>query len=150
MMDRRGNLLSVAVALASVGGVAVSFPFDAVSFRPQSPGERPVFAANVSLSEKEESAAMKAAKNSWNAEAGSVRSLRAELRFGELPEVEGEPALGIADRLAWPSPAPVEPGLSPYLPSLAAPPPAVIKPDKDGADESPVPAFPREERLKMD
>ena len=151
MSNGHGGILSVAVVLASVGAVAVVFPYDALSFKPVPAKERkPAFAAFVSLREGEETAAMKAAKSSWNAEAGGVRRLRAELFAAEIPEARNEPALELADRLAMISPPPVAPGLSPYLPSLAAPPPKSISAEKADAGDGSAPAFSREELLKID
>ena len=50
MRGGRGSLVSVSVVLAAIGGVAVSFPFDAVSFRPaDSSRAKSGFAAFVSL-----------------------------------------------------------------------------------------------------
>ena len=150
MRGVRRELLSVAVVLAAVGAVAIAFPYDAVFFRPSPrPARGSVFAAFVSLKEGEEVAAMKAAKSSWNAEAGVVRRLRAELFMAEIPEAGNEPALELADRFASVSPPPVAPGLSPYQPSLAAPPPKAIPAEKEDAKKE-APAFSREELLKID
>ena len=144
--------MSAAVVFATVGAVAVVFPFDAMSFRPRPAKEaHTAFAAFVSLTPAEEAAAMKVAKSSWNAESGGVRHLRAELFSNELPEAESEPALGILDRLARQAPEPVAPGLSPYLPSQAAPPATAIPAEKAADDEGESsPAFSREELLKID
>ncbi len=149
MRGVRRELLSVAVVLAAVGAVAVAFPYDAVFFRPSPRSARTVFAAFVSLKEGEEVAAMKAAKSSWSGEAGGVRQLRAELFVAEIPEAGNEPALELADRFARVSPPPVAPGLSPYQPSLAAPPPKAIPAEKADEKEE-APAFSREEMLKID
>ena len=149
MRGPRGNLLSVAVVVAAIGGVAIVLPFDAMSFRHAAPsGGEACFAAIVTLDEGVESAATKAAKSSWNANAGGVRSMRAELFPDELPEAGSEPALGLADRLGRSVHETVAPSLSPYLPSLAAPPPKAIPAEK--ADAAAAPQFPREELLKMD
>jgi len=148
----RGDFVSAAIVLATVGAVAASFPFDAISFRPRPSKEsRAAFAAFVSLTPAEEAAAMKAAKSAWNAESGGVRHLRAELFSNELPEAENEPALGLLDRLARQAPEHVAPGLSPYLPSQAAPPAKAIPAEKsaDEGGES-YPAFSREELLRID
>ena len=144
--------MSAAIVLATVGAVAVSFPFDAISFRPRPSKEsRAAFAAFVSLTPAEEAAAMKAAKSAWNAESGSVRHLRAELFSNELPEAEDEPALGLLDGLARQAPEPVTPGLSPYLPSQAASPAKAIPAEKAEDEEcEPSPAFSREELLRID
>ena len=152
MRGFRGDFLSAAIVFATVGAVAVAFPFDAMSFRPRPvKTARDAFAAFVSLTPAEEAAAMKAAKSSWNAESGGVRHLRAELFSNELPEAESEPALGLQDRLARQAPEPVAPGLSPYLPSQAAPPAKAIPAEKaadEGGEASP--AFSREELLRID
>ena len=152
MRGFRGDFLSAAIVIATVGAVAASFPFDAISFHPRpTKGSRAAFAAFVSLTPAEEAAAMKAAKSSWNAESGGVRHLRAELFSNELPEAESEPALGVLDRLARQTPEPVAPGLSPYLPSQSAPPAKAIPAEKasDEGGES-APAFSREELLRID
>jgi hypothetical protein len=150
-MELRGNLLSVAVVAFATGVVALSFPFDAVSFKPsRQKAQGDAFAAFVSLDGREEAAAMKAAKSSWNAESGGVRHMRAELFFSELPEVESEPALRLSDRFALSSPDPVAPGLSPYLPSMAAPPPRAIPAEKAGSPAVQPAAFSREDLLKME
>ena len=152
MRGFRGDFLSAAIVLATVGALAAAFPFDAMSFRPRpSEGTRGAFAAFVSLTPAEEAAAMKAAKSAWNAESGGVRHLRAELFSNELPEAESEPALGLLDRLARQTPEPIPPGLSPYLPSQAAPPAKAIPAEK-AADEGgeAAPAFSREELLRID
>ena len=151
MRDLRGKLLSVAVVLAAVAAVAVVFPFDAISFTPsRAAAKGGEFAVFVSLTPEEEAAAMKAAKSSWNAEAVGVRRMRAELFMNDLPESASEPSLNIEDRLAGPPPPPVTPGISPYLPSRAAPPPKAIPADKADAKDGPAPAFPREELLKLE
>ena len=152
MRGFRGDFMSAAIVIATVGAVAVAFPFDAMSFRPRSAREsRAAFAAFVSLTPAEEAAAMKAAKSAWNAESGGVRHLRAELFSNELPEAESEPALGILDRLSRQNPEPISPGLSPYLPSQAAPPAKAIPAEK-AADEGgeAAPTFSREELLRID
>jgi len=146
-----GDFMSTAIVLATVGAVAVAFPFDAMSFRPQqSKDARAAFAAFVSLTPAEEAAAMKAAKSAWNAESGGVRHLRAELFSNELPEAENEPALGLLDGLVRQAPEPVTPGLSPYLPSQAAPPAKAIHAEKADVGDESAPTFSRKELLKID
>jgi len=151
MSGFRRDALSACIVLVSVCAVVASFPFDAVSFRPPAAGApRSAFAAFVSLSAEEEAAAMKAAKSSWNAEAGGVRRLRAELFSSELPDADSEHALDISDRIVLSAPKPVAPGLSPYLPSLAAPSARAIPPEGPGEVGGPTPSFSREELLKID
>ena len=146
----RSDLVSVAVVAAAIGGVAAVFPFEALTFRaaPARPADRP-FASFVALDAKDEAAAMKAAKSSWNAEAGAVRRMQAELFVRELPKGREVPELDVGDRLAQPGPALVAPGLSPYLPSMAAPPPAAIAPEGEDAPGAAAPTFPRDELLRL-
>ena len=151
MKSLRGEFLSVSVVLAAVGAVVMSFPFDAIAFRPMSPSANgQSFAAFVSLDQEEEAAALKAAKSSWNAEAGGVRRLRAELFSSDLPKEKSEFALEFSDRIVRSVPESVAPGLSPFLPSLAAPPPKAIPVENADAAVDPAPVFSREELLKID
>ena len=150
MKGWRSAFVSAAMVFLTVAAVALVFPYDALFFRlrPVRPA-RPAFAALVTLSQAEESAAMKAAKSSWNAEADAVRRMRAELFVSELPKGRDEPALKIADRVPRQTPPPVSPGLLPFMPSRAAPPPAKIEPDKADLKGEPAPAFTREELLRL-
>ncbi len=151
MRGGRSDFVSAAVVLASVCGVAVVFPFKVTSFE-ASAGEqaKETFASFVQLSAEDEAAAMKAAKSSWNAESGAVRRMRAELFSGELPEASEEPVLALGDCPVRASVRVVSPSLSPYLPSLAAPPPEAIEPDKAAPYAVGVPAFSRDELLRID
>lgn len=147
----RGNLLSVAAVFTAVAAVAVVFPFDAVIFSPvKAKAKGGTFASFVTLGPEDEIAAMKAAKSSWNAEAGGVRRLQAELFLVDLPESGNDPVLQIEDRRAGFSASVVAPGFMPYQPSMAAPPPAKIphgKTDDGGKVAKP---FSRAELLEMD
>ena len=144
----RRDVFSTASILALTVSVAAVFPFGAIGFKAVDPAPARVpGAAFVQLRPDEEAAALQAAKNSWNAEAGGVRRLRAELFFGELPETASEPALGVGERTRRPAPDPVAPGRTAYLPSMAAPPPPAISPEK-GADGG-KPAFSRDDLLDI-
>ena len=146
----RGNLLSVAVVFTAVAAVAVVFPFDAVTFSPAKAKDgKGAFAAFVTLSHKEEVAAMKAAKSSWNAEAGGVRRIRAELFSVDLPESESEPSLRLEDRFSGFAPSVVAPGLMPYQPSMAAPAPTKIPHAKSDDEGKSAATFSREEMLEI-
>ena len=150
MRGFRSDAVSVATVVAAVGAVAAILPFGTVRLRSVAArGERSAFAAFVSLDHKEEVAALKAAKNSWNADAGGVRRMRAELFFGELPAHAHEPAFRFGDRPPAPPPPLVEPALAPYMPSRAAKPPAAVAPGDAGDNGEAQPAFSREELLKM-
>ena len=151
MKRLRLDLMSLASIAALAAAVAVAFPFEAVGFRARRPPQTGrAGAAFVHLRADEEAAALRAAKNAWNAEAGGVRRLRAELFFGELPEARSEPALPVESRTGMSMPPPVSPGRTAYPPSLAAPPPAAIKPEKGDEAGDAGPAFPKSELLKMD
>ena len=147
MKRLRSELASAAAVFSLPAAILASVPFDAIAFRAETKAARPPSAAFVSLSAEEEAAALRAAKTSWNSEAEGVRRMRAELRFGELPECASEPALGIADRMRRPQQQPQSSWPPPYLPSQAAPAPAKIAPEKE-SERSPV--FAREELLRMD
>ena len=151
MKRLRGDFLSAVSVLALAASVAAVFPFEAIVFRARRlPQQRPPGAAFVQLRADEEASALRAAKSSWNAEAGEVRRLRAELFFGDLPESPAEPALPLESRAGLSLPPPVSPGRPAYSPSLAAPPPESIKPEAGNQKGSERPAFPRSELLRMD
>ncbi len=150
MKGFRSALVSAVMVSLTVAAVALAFPYGALTFRPRpAKAAQPAFAAFVTLSPAEEAAAMKAAKSSWNAEAGAVRYMRAELFVSELPKGRDEPALEISDRVSRQTPSPISPGLSPFMPSQAAPPPRMIKAEKSGDKDVPLQVFGREELLRM-
>ena len=150
MKGFRSIFVSFLATLLAIAAVALVYPYDAMSFRPQKDKDaKAVFAAFVTLSPAEKAAAMKAAKSSWNTESGVVRRMRAELFVSELPAGKDDPALEVYDRMSRHMPSIVEPGVSPFMPTRAAPPPKTISPEKgDQKDESTM-VFSREELLKM-
>ncbi|MBQ6914836.1 MAG: hypothetical protein IJQ65_03875 [Kiritimatiellae bacterium] len=150
MKGWRSAFVSAVMVLLTIAAVVLVFPYGALTFRPRPDGPaQPAFAAFVALSPTEEAAAMKAAKSSWNAGAGAVRRMRAELFVSELPRGRDEPALEIADRAHSQTLPPLSPGLQPFMPSQAAPPPAKIEPDKADLKDESASAFSREELLRM-
>ena len=142
-----GEMASFATTVVVSVAIAAVFPYGAVGFR-ASPADAPAAAAAfVTLSADEEAAAMRAAKTSWQGDAGGVLRLRADLSFGELPEAGHAAVLGVEARTV-PPPASVVPyGAPPFLPLLAAPPPQVIPAEPP---EKVAPAFSREELLKIE
>ena len=150
MRGFRSIIVSFSATLLAVAAVALVYPYDALSFKPRKDnGAESAFAAFVTLSPAEKAAAMKAAKSSWNADSGAVRRMRAELFVGELPTGRDDPALEIYDRVLRRDPPVVEPGLSPFMPTRAAPPPKTISPDEGDLKDKPAAAFSRDELLKM-
>ncbi len=147
MKSRRSDAVALLTVLAVPLSVAWVFPYSAIGYRlPQAKPARPAFAALVSLSAVAEQAAVKAAKTSWRNGDDGVVHLRPDLELGELPESQPVPVMPISSRVSAPLPPPLKPGRSAYLPSLAAPPPAIIRPD---AASSPEPAFSRQEMLEI-
>lgn len=147
-MRRTGDeIVTVLMVLAVPLAIFAVFPYDAVRFRAEMPAkerERPVVAF-VTLDQKTETAAERAAKATWRRD-GVSRGLHPDLLSSDLPEEPLTPVLSIGAR-SRPSELPVavcEP--SPFLPSQRAPAPVRIEPE--AADE-PL-TFPREELLKID
>ena len=147
MRSLRSELASAVAVFSLPAAILASFPFDAIIFRARETAPRRPSAAFVSLSPEEESAALRAAKMSWNSEAEGVRSIRAELHFSELPASGDEPALDIADRLQNQRQTPPNSWPPPYLPSQAAAAPAKIEPEGEFGEPL---AFPRKDFLRMD
>ena len=148
MKHVRGDVLSTASVLVLTVLTVASFPFGAIRFKAvKPPAAHAPGVAFVQLRPDEEAAAMQAAKNSWNAEAGDVRRLRAELFFGDIPETAYEPALPDRERTRLPPPEPVAPGRTAYFPSQAAPPSPAIAPEKGLEVGRPV--FTRKDLLEM-
>ena len=144
MRSLRSELLTTATVLAIPFGIAAILPWGALGFRATPVRSRVGgFAAFVSLTPEQEAQAMRAAKSSWRGGERAVNQGRADLFFGELPELPNPPVLGIGDRTRTPAPSDVPVGRSPYLPSRAAPAPVRIAPPADG----PTLPFPREELL---
>ena len=150
MRSIKQELLSVVAVLAAPAALMAIFPYGAVSFKavPRQASSEPS-AAFVHLTSEEEAEALKAAKTSWQADAASDRGMRAYLPLGELPE-DGHsgPILGEGGWAGLRSaPAPVEYGTPTWSPSSAAGNPDKIDAE---AEESPAPAFSKEELLRME
>ena len=142
-----GELASLFTVLAIPVGIAAIFPFSAIGFRARPVAQRAPAVAFVTLNAEEEAAAMRAAKTSWQGNAGNILRVRADLFLGDLPGGAEKETLDVAERCRPPRAKDVDWAPPPYLPSLAAPPPQAIP--EDAPDEE-VPAFPREELLSLE
>ncbi|MBR3223115.1 MAG: hypothetical protein IKF72_12910 [Kiritimatiellae bacterium] len=142
-----GELASLFTVLAIPAGIAAIFPFSAIGFRASPVAAHEPSVAFVTLSEKDEAAAMRAAKASWQGNAGNMLRVRADLFLGDLPGGVEKETLHVAERNRPPCAKDVDWTPPPYLPSLAAPPPQTIPED---APEGEALAFPKEELLSLE
>jgi len=117
------ELLSVLIVLVMPFALVLSFPFDAIGFV-ASPHRvrKPAFASFVTLTDAEHSAAMRAAKTSWQGDSRGVRRMRVNLSVGVLPEDAsmGSLDVGLCPRRGFLAPLDFTPGTDPV--SVAAPP----------------------------
>ena len=147
MRRMRSEIPSLAAVLALPAVAILAFPWQALTFRPQTSADaKPAFAAFVTLTPEQEAQAMRRAKTTPT-EAAGVAMPRVDLILGELPDDPPRPVARIEDRAR--PPAPPRRAWTPgaWLPSLAAPPPAQIP--ADDASEPKLP-FSREELLRLD
>lgn len=151
MRSARSECLSLVTALALPVAVFLSFPYSAflwpvpVPF----PAERPPFAALVILTPEQEARAMQRAKTSGRHETANAAIRPSDLILRELPDDAPMPVVRISSRLRPPAAVRIAWRPPPYLPTQAAPPPAVIAPEKDTAGTTPA-AFPKESLLRTD
>lgn len=146
MKSLGGELVSLALTLAVPAAVACIFPYNAVRFRAADvPAPSAPAAVFVTLTPDEESAAMRAAKASWQNSREGAQNIRADLSFGEIPQAREPEVLGVGSRTRQPGPAYMEWLAPPCLPRLAAPPPPPLAPEPP---EPAKPPFPRDEMLK--
>ena len=92
------EIATLATVLAIPAGIAAVFPYAAIGFRARRVAPRPPAVAFVTLSPEAEAAAMRAAKASWQNDAGSILRVRADLSFGELPSAPEEAVLDVSAR----------------------------------------------------
>ena len=148
MRRMRSEIPSLAAVLALPAVAILAFPWQALTFRPQTSADaKPAFAAFVTLTPEQDAQAMRRAKT-VSAETASAALPRADLLLGELPDDPPRPVSRIEDR-ARPDAAPRRawtPGA--WLPSQAAPDPAPIAADA-AASESEL-AFPKAGLLRLD
>jgi hypothetical protein len=86
----RREIVSLLTVMAAALSVVAMFPFEAVAFKAVEPANTGATASFVVLSDEAESAALKTAKTSWQADRRALRSLRIDLAELELPEEKFE------------------------------------------------------------
>ena len=148
MRSLRHELFSLASVLAVPAAVALFFPYEAVSFRATSvSAESPASAAFVTLSPEQESAALVAARTSWQTDAAARQHRHVRLSLGELPEGPTGPLLDVGTLMRpAASPEPVVYRPAGWQPSLGAERPARLIQEQETRT---TPAFSREELLKL-
>lgn len=147
MRRLRSEIATVMTVLSIPFGIAAVFPYRALTFRGSAAarlGTEPV-ASFVTLDEKSEGAAIRAAKTAWRDE-GAEPMRNSTLILNELPEEPKRPVLTIESRSRLPALPLVERDVSPFLPSRRAVAPVRIAPD-ESAD---LQTFSRKELLKID
>lgn len=145
----RNDVYSLLLLLAVPAALLPVFPFSAVGYEAASGdfGSASADCAFVRLDDRAERAALAAARAAWQHGSGNVRSLRADISAGALPDAPAVDVIRERTRRAYsPGSGLYRPSLLP--PTLAAPPPARIAVETGGAPEAE--AFPREELLKLD
>ena len=101
--------------------------------------------AFVTLNAEEESAAVRAARSSWQPSSNAFASEQARLAFDVLPETREPGAVGEGGRTRMSRPSDIEWTPPPLPPSLAAPPPA----KEEDPDADAMLPFSRREMLKL-
>lgn len=142
------ELCSLLIVLAVPLGMLAIFPLEAVSFKAAgAAGSVPAAsAAFVTLSAEEEQESLRRAKISWKNGDERTRHMWIDLSFGRLPGLDLPPVLSIGERTRAEEFVPLQRGLSPFVPSQAAPRPERIPHDRD---DEPSTGFSREELLKL-
>lgn len=148
MRSMRSELASAATVLAVPTALFLAFPYGALGFRAVESSRQTGFsAAFVSLSPKQEKAAVSAAKSSLHGDVGVTHHMRIDMPFGDLPEAPPNPVMSVGERTRLPESGVVECEITPYLPSRAAPSPRLIPPEPEPSDKN---SFSRKEMLKID
>lgn len=146
----RSEMLSLLTALALPVTVFCLLPYSALRRTPQpqlSQGTARPFAAFVSLTPDEEAQAMRRAKSTGSGEPADAAIRPDDLVLRELPDDPPTPLVRLSDRTRPPEPRRMDWRLPPYLPTCAAPAPAVIPAEQD---EAPPFGFSKEQLLKLD
>lgn len=148
MRSARSEALSLGVALALPVAVFLAFPYSALRFVPMpTAAERPPFAAFVTLTPEQEARAMQRAKTAGRSDPSGVAIRPSDLILRTLPDDAPAPVVRISDRARPPAPKRIGWRPSPYLPTCAAPAPAVLPSEQD---EAPPFGFSKEQLLKLD
>ncbi len=147
----RHDVVSFVLIAAVPVSLVILFPYDVLTFKPRDTGPalQPK-CAFVTLTAREEEAALAAARAAWQVGASGMRGLRVDLATGDLPPAPMRPVMPFrasSDIGASASDKGYEPNVLP--PSVAASAPDAITPETDGG-KTRASAFSREELLKID
>ena len=147
MKDVRREFLSLLTALSLPIAVFLVLPYSSLWFAPADAPDAPApFAAFVGLTPEQEAQAMRRAKSGGQGESAGLAFRPADLILSALPDDAPPPIVRLSDRARPPAPARVGFRPTPYLPTCAAPAPAVIPAEGD----APPGGFTKEELLKLD
>lgn len=148
MRSLRHELFSLTSVLAVPAAVALFFPYEAVSFKATSASaESRASAAFVTLTPEQESAALVAARTSWQADAAVRQRRHVRLPLGELPEGPAGPLLDVETMMRSADvPEPIAYRPAAWKPSLGSARPARLSQEPEART---MPAFSREELLKL-
>lgn len=143
----RSEIFPLASVFGLVFALYLAFPSGVVDFEPSEPKAGPVHGyCFISLEPEREAKLLADARASWQTDSASRRGQRADLLRCDLQEMD----VRIASGLRPPSPADVDPVAEyeiDFIPAgVAAGAPALLQPLEPPA---PVPAFTREELLKL-
>lgn len=99
----KADLISISLLALLLLALFLQFPLHAIFFQPSLDHKRHADAAGcdfafVILTDEEESAALTAARASWQVSSENVRRLRAELLSPDLPAMPADPVLPISAR----------------------------------------------------
>lgn len=148
MRSVRSEMLSGAIVLSIPVGISLAFPREALRFRALDADKRsPASVAFVRLSADEERVAMRVARTSWQGASGGSRVVWADLSSMALPDEPRHSVLSVGDRVKVSGMKPVMTELTPFLPSVKAPPPVKIAADDETIETR---TFSRDELLKID
>jgi hypothetical protein len=146
----RRDILSFAIMASLPTALALVFPYESLEFKPEvNEGEREPVCAFVVLGEKEERAALAAARTAWQVGSQSVKRLRADLSVADIPPEPVRPVIAVRPERSGGAVAGGEYIPNALPPTVAAPAAADIKADAASAEPT-KPAFSREELLKID
>lgn len=148
MKSARRELLSLLTALSLPVAVSLVLPYSELWFMADdAPPPAAPFAAFVALTPEQEAQAMRRAKSGGQGEAAGLAFRPADLILSALPDDAPAPIVRLSDRARPPAPARIGFRPTPYLPTCAAPAPAVLPAERDA---EPADGFTREELLRLD
>lgn len=148
MRDARREALSLLTALSVPASALLVIPPALTGFKPSVPAPAALpSAAFVVLTPEQESRALRRTKFAGAGDAPGLAVRHADLILNALPDDPPAPVVRLSDRARPPAPRRLGWRPPPYLPTSAAPPPALIPSEQD---ETPPCGFAKEDLLKID